>query len=230
MRITPGGVPLNVHKDLAVIFDRFITRIIERGYPIVGKVLDDWGWNHRYIAGTKTLSNHSWGLAVDLNALTNPMTSDWVVHTDMPAWVIGEAHAVGLDWGGHYTGKKKDPMHFEFLGTPAEARAITERLLAPPPADPNKEKTTMETERIKGLPALPNGRYLLIEVTPEGRVSFLNDLSQLGGKPSAWHKGDLANKPLNAPITGYEVLYNGEGKYYGYALYAAGDGGCFVFS
>lgn len=37
--------------------------------PLAGKVLDDWGYAYRPIAGTDSYSNHASGTACDLNAL-----------------------------------------------------------------------------------------------------------------------------------------------------------------
>ncbi len=61
----------------------------------------------RFIAGSTTLSNHSFGLAIDINSLENQRGT------------VGEMHPVvveimkkwGFAWGGdwNYT----DPMHFE---------------------------------------------------------------------------------------------------------------------
>lgn len=127
IKVTAGGRDIYLHRRVAPLFIAFNTEIVSRGYRI-DEVMDDWGYNHRYIAGTSILSNHSWGLAEDLNAITNPMTSDGIVHTDMPGWVVEAARRYGLHWGGNYTGKKKDPMHFEFLGTPQEADALVAML------------------------------------------------------------------------------------------------------
>lgn len=127
IRVEAGGVSVYVHKKIAPLVAAFMNEIVRRGYRL-DRVADDWGYNHRYIAGTRVLSNHSWGLAIDLNATTNPMTSDGIVHTDMPGWVVSTATRYGLYWGGNYTGIKKDPMHFEFLGTPHDADALVASL------------------------------------------------------------------------------------------------------
>src|SRR4030095_4450851 len=71
-------------------------------------------------------SNHAWGLAIDLNALTNPQGS--VLRTDMPKEVGQLAAKYGLRWGGNYQ-KRPDAMHFEFIGTRGQAAVLTQRLL-----------------------------------------------------------------------------------------------------
>lgn len=125
--IEAGGRTLYVNKGVSRLFKGFIDEITRRGYKINDGEIDDWGYNHRPIRGdeqkykdTKNpvyLSNHSWGLAVDLNSRTNPMGER--LKTDMPSWVVDCAEKWGLLWGGHYKGRK-DPMHFEFVGTPQD--------------------------------------------------------------------------------------------------------------
>lgn len=154
-KITTGGRDLWVHEKIALLAKAFIDEIVRRGYPI-DKVLDDWGYNHRYIAGTSILSNHSWGLALDLNAQSNPMTHDDVVHTDMPSWVPQVALQFGFNWGGNYIGSKKDPMHFEFLGTPEDADRMVKALTAQPPT---QEDYMDLAESPSWAKRQPNGRF-----------------------------------------------------------------------
>ena len=56
------------------------------------------------------LSTHSWGIAMDLNAASNPMANP--MQKDLPdAWVaIWESF--GWTWGGRFP--TPDPMHFQF--------------------------------------------------------------------------------------------------------------------
>ena len=126
--ISAGGRNFNVHRKVATIFQAFITELVDRGYPINKGQLDDWSYNCRKISGSNTWSNHAWGLAVDINSLTNPMKSP--LTTDMPSWVRNEADLMaryGLRWGGEYSGTP-DPMHFEFMLTPADADRISATL------------------------------------------------------------------------------------------------------
>jgi hypothetical protein len=115
--VSAGGRRWTLRREVAPIFAHFIDEIVGRGYRISAGQLDDWSFACRAIAGTRTPSNHSWGLAVDINSLTNPMTFDGRLVTDMPRWVVECATAHGLNWGGNYGGAKKDAMHFEWLGS-----------------------------------------------------------------------------------------------------------------
>jgi D-alanyl-D-alanine carboxypeptidase len=119
--ISAGGRNFSVHKKVAVIFQEFITELVTRGYPINKGTLDDWSYNCRKISGSTSWSNHAWGLAVDINSLNNPMKSP--LTTDMPSWVRDANYLMnkyGLRWGGTYSGTP-DPMHYEFMLTPADA-------------------------------------------------------------------------------------------------------------
>jgi len=137
-----------------VLFEGFLAEIQSKGY----KVRDVIGYNFRCTSNTrkdcmgldaKSLSNHAWGLAIDINVSANPeiryvpsaengATTACAVpmRTDMPKWVVDIAQKWGLLWGGYGwnggcqtpTAQKsnilRDPMHFEFRGTPDEAVAI----------------------------------------------------------------------------------------------------------
>lgn len=130
-KLQVAGVTLWVHKAVLPLFRAFIEELVDGGYRLDGTA-DDWGYANRDIRGRPGVkSNHSWGLAVDLNATTNPMTNDGRVHTDLPPSVGRMASKYGLHWGGWYSGRK-DPMHFEFTGTPAEASRLVARLSSSP--------------------------------------------------------------------------------------------------
>lgn len=111
-----------VHRDIHELCELLCAETVRRGYTI----RRDWSWGYanRPIAGTQTASNHSWGLAVDLNAPANPMRRP--LTTDMPSWLPDLWRSYGFRWGGDYT-STPDPMHFEFMGTPGEAAIQTKR-------------------------------------------------------------------------------------------------------
>ena len=128
----PGPYPLHIRSEIAVISDRFTRRLnrlrVERGK---GPLYAVGACNKRYIAGTTTWSNHSWALAMDLNSRENPYA--YGGYTDFPVTATRAlCKEFGFRWGYDYTGKK-DAMHFEYMGTPAAAAALTARLLGNPP-------------------------------------------------------------------------------------------------
>lgn len=119
------GVRVFVHKDIAELVSLLMTETEQRGYDKMDNTHDDWGYANRPIAGTTTASNHSWGLAVDLNASKNPYTSGNII-TDMPAWMPNLWNEYGFRWGGDYN-SVKDAMHYEFMGTPQDAKNMLEK-------------------------------------------------------------------------------------------------------
>lgn len=135
--IAAGGVRLAVRREVAALFGGFIADLVATGYRLDVRP-DDWGFANRDIRGRPGVkSNHSWGLAVDLNAVDNPMTTG-AVRTDMPPGTGFLAAKWGLRWGANYSGTRKDAMHFEFEGTPGDVGRypLVERRPVPPPAPP----------------------------------------------------------------------------------------------
>lgn len=116
--IDVGGVRLLVRREVAPLFAGFIRAIVAGGYSLDGRA-DDWGYASRYIRGLEAqhvLSNHAWGLAVDLNAADHPLGRRG---TGVPDWVVKEAHRWGLFWGGNYK-TRPDEMHFEYVDRPED--------------------------------------------------------------------------------------------------------------
>jgi D-alanyl-D-alanine carboxypeptidase len=79
--------------------------------------LDDWSYQNRNVRGEGFKSNHAFGLAVDINALANPLGTTG----DMPEDVVRQWEAEGGEWGGDWD--RPDSMHFETHLTPKEIRA-----------------------------------------------------------------------------------------------------------
>lgn len=103
---------------------------------------DTGAYNCRPIAGTSRASNHSWGLAIDLNWDDNPQGA-WT-HSVIPPKVVAMWIDCGFGWGGFYKGTP-DLMHFEYLGTPKSVAANAKKAAkyngtAPAPAPAPKPK------------------------------------------------------------------------------------------
>jgi hypothetical protein len=130
-RIEAGGVAVSVHEGVADIF-RYLLTSLARVYDLAG-FADDWGYCNRDIRGRPGVkSNHSWGLALDLDATVNPMTKDLQAGHEFARPVVDPilAHFGGrLVWGGEYASARKDYMHFEYVAGPGRARidSITAR-------------------------------------------------------------------------------------------------------
>lgn len=133
-----GGTPVKtwVHRGIAPLVAEGLRRTedeIRYDVRMLG------GYCSRSIRGSRSPSNHSWGLAIDINWDKNPMVSGRLV-TDMSAQMVAMWKSLGFAWGGDYR-TRKDAMHFEFVGTPAQATALTAALGksvvgigAPPPS------------------------------------------------------------------------------------------------
>ncbi|GIM96576.1 M15 family metallopeptidase [Paractinoplanes toevensis] len=119
VRADRSGTKVNVHKRIAALVDLLLDETERRGYRLDPKRCG--GYVNRPIKNTKKASNHSWGLAVDLNWDKNPERFDGVLRTNLPPWVGPMWNRFGFAWGGNYSGRHKDPMHFEFMGSPDDA-------------------------------------------------------------------------------------------------------------
>lgn len=126
-----------VAREVVEIFEELLRLnfAIEVARPIVVHGWDDnasmaanntSAFNYRVIAGTDRLSNHSFGLAIDVNPRLNPyMRKDGTVlpegatyDPEVPGTLTAESDAVraftnrGWEWGGDWD-DPKDWQHFE---------------------------------------------------------------------------------------------------------------------
>lgn len=133
----PSGARWLVHRDIAPLVGAAVAEIEAKGFLFdqgPADVDDDWGYANRPIRGSSRPSNHSWGLAIDINAQDYPMGQS--AHRP-PQWVVDVFYRYGFGWGGGWS--RPDPMHFEFGGTPADAarlRAAIANATALPPTTP----------------------------------------------------------------------------------------------
>ena len=140
--VTKSGIRLPVRREIAPLVVGLV-RDLERGRKKPMTQGWCWGFACRAISGTQTASNHSWGLAIDLDAPENPYMSATahasahalrkefkngkVLRSTMPLNASKIAAKWGFRWGGDYT-TKPDPMHFEFMGSVQDARRRVDEL------------------------------------------------------------------------------------------------------
>jgi Putative peptidoglycan binding domain/D-alanyl-D-alanine carboxypeptidase len=129
--VRAGGIALSVRREIGPLVAFLVDETVKEGYGL--RTGECWGFANRPIRGTQRPSNHSWGLAVDLNSLSNPMGDRLV--TDIPGHVVKRWTDLTFRWGGAYNGRK-DAMHFEFMGTPDEAAWIIAHLPGAPVSPP----------------------------------------------------------------------------------------------
>jgi D-alanyl-D-alanine carboxypeptidase len=113
----PGGINKAVVKDVEAINNAWKNSTIPavKNYKLntVGA-----GYNCRSVKGqpTKT-SAHAFGLAIDINASTNPFEPGATTcKTDMPPEFVQLFKSQGWGWGGNWA-SSKDAMHFSKLST-----------------------------------------------------------------------------------------------------------------
>jgi hypothetical protein len=112
------GTTMFVHEKTIPHFYR-LERIFEARAPEYAAAVatgtpDDWSYGNRDIRGSASKSNHAFGIAIDVNALTNVLGTSG----DMPMEVVEQWEIEGGGWGGRWS--RPDPMHFETHLTPAE--------------------------------------------------------------------------------------------------------------
>lgn len=120
------GRTMFVHRKAERHFLRlerlFEARAPEYAATIAVGELDDWSYENRVVRGELVdKSNHAYGLAIDINALSNVLGTTG----DIPVEVALQWEIEGGDWGGDWS--RPDPMHFETHLTPDE---IVERYKA----------------------------------------------------------------------------------------------------
>lgn len=103
-----SGARLQVDRAAASQFQGLITDLEAAGYKIDPKT--SGGYANRNIAGTNTPSQHSFGMAVDLNSQANARGTRGEID---PVLANKLAEKYGLTWGGNWRGATRDPMHFE---------------------------------------------------------------------------------------------------------------------
>ncbi len=116
----PFGVPLSwdpgksvtklyCHKTLIAVFPAIFAEIEKQGLKDQIKTYGGC-FNFRSKRTSGKLSTHSWGIAIDLNPDTNPQGKPG----DMHPGIVEVFRQFNFTWGGDWSGKSKDPMHFQF--------------------------------------------------------------------------------------------------------------------
>lgn len=160
VKVTNGDHAVYVRREIAQLVLTLFKVTAKYGYDInpAGQVNQTWGFACRAIRGTNIPSNHSWGLAVDINSLSNPMQSSF--KSNIPPKVINAWEVCGFYWGGRYL-NRPDAMHLEYIGRPQDvaldyqqAFSMLSPALPPPrppiqPATP-QPNTTIDAGGIRG--------------------------------------------------------------------------------
>jgi hypothetical protein len=105
------------HHRVAGLLERAFEEIHDD--PDAWASINDFGgcYSFRQIRGSKKLSRHSWGIAVDMDCADNPFLGLVPrVHPRVKAIMESNGFAWGgaRIWGGSFPWGRRDAMHFEF--------------------------------------------------------------------------------------------------------------------
>lgn len=104
-----GVIPKRIYcnKDMIGPLTQAFKNLIDTGCV---KELKTWNgcFQIRKIRGRTSMSLHSWGIAVDVNASWNPLGGK----STLSAEFVKCFTDAGFFWGGNFK-NRKDPMHFE---------------------------------------------------------------------------------------------------------------------
>jgi len=103
----PSSIYCNI--DMAIPLNTALHNILDRGLSHQLKTYDGCT-NIRKMRHGNSMSLHSWGVAVDINAALNPMGEP----SAQPPELVRCFTDAGFDWGG--TWHTPDPMHFQLKG------------------------------------------------------------------------------------------------------------------
>lgn len=103
-----GVIPKKIYcnKDMVIPLGNALKNLINTGYV---KELKTWDgcFNIRKKRGLASMSLHSWGIALDVNAFENGLN----VYPKLSAGFVKCFTDAGFDWGGIW--QRKDGMHFQ---------------------------------------------------------------------------------------------------------------------
>jgi hypothetical protein len=181
---TIAGVTWRLRREVVPIFRVLLEKHVVPTIGPITKHADDWSYAPRCVRGTGpgtgkacVISNHAWALAIDVNATQNAMGGSDRDGQFPPDFGDDIAYLM-IRWGGDYT-SRTDPMHFEFIGTPADARRIAAQLeggtLATLDSD---DLAAIEKVMVKVLNTGTGTGYTTWAATMKGAITKLNTIGQ----------------------------------------------------
>lgn len=164
-------------RDEIVDATHALSRCLEH-YRYQSRAADTGAYNCRQITGGTGYSLHAYGIAIDINWLTNPYGP--TLKTDMPPAMVAAIKAIRTTtgrqvwrWGGDYSGNK-DAMHFEVVASPADlAMGIDPKTL---PGAPTLQEDDMTPDQAQKLNAI-DLRVLDLEYKADALTKKIDALS-----------------------------------------------------
>jgi hypothetical protein len=175
--ISAGGVRVTVAPACAPLLEH----VMQRFHATVEPLVDGWCWGFAYrtVIASSSVSNHSSGTAVDLNAPRHPLGAVGTFTASQVAAIrVLLAECSGLvRWGGDYT-TRKDEMHFEVVGTAAQVAAWRPPGTATQPTEGDGDMTPEQATQLAEV------HWMLGQVKPQtDRITAVQsavDLTQWG--------------------------------------------------
>jgi len=125
---TKSGVKTTKTVKLHIAIAEDVRKALQEAQDKGFKVYEVQGYNWRNVAGSKTRSQHSYGLAVDINVTENcqmkngkvtagsfwePGKNEYSIPED--GVLVKAFNSIGWGWGGNFS-SSKDYMHFSYTG------------------------------------------------------------------------------------------------------------------
>lgn len=102
---------IRVHKRLVRAFRCALGIVFSNpeAWASIGDLGGVYAW--RRMKSSKRVSRHGWAIAIDLDVLDNADGSTGNMHPH----IIESFESQGFEWGGRWSERERDPMHFEFV-------------------------------------------------------------------------------------------------------------------
>lgn len=135
--------------DVSVVLLDYLRRYNVEVEPLAHVPQDLWGYAERTIRGSSTeLSNHASGSAVDCRATRHGLGTTGTFTAGELRALDALLHSYGgvIRHGKDYVGRK-DPMHAEIVGTPAQVKTVADRIRSGSSPIPSPEDDLKDDER-----------------------------------------------------------------------------------
>ena len=108
-----GAIPRKIYcnRDFVTLLEKAFKNVNDRGLAAQVKTWDGC-FNIRKKRGATSMSLHSWGLAIDINAAWNGFGKQPTMSPELVKCFTD----AGLDWGGKWS--RPDGMHFQIAKLP----------------------------------------------------------------------------------------------------------------
>ena len=81
-----GGATIRVHSRALAAFQKAAENLAASGNSYATRPGELFGYAARTVSGTRSISYHAFGAAIDINSRTNPLASTLI--TDFPEWYV----------------------------------------------------------------------------------------------------------------------------------------------